>query len=92
MLDGGGQREKNWDNCNRITTINKQTINQSNKIQVSLARDILTLKNYLCPGQVAQLVGASSHTLKDCEFDSWSRHIPRLGVQCPIGVSTGGNQ
>ena len=30
-----------------------------------------------CPGQVAQLVGTSSHTPKGCRFDSWSGHIPR---------------
>ena len=38
------------------------------------------------PGQVAELVGASSHASKGCRFDSWSGHIPRLWVQSPVGA------
>ena len=44
------------------------------------------------PGWVAQLVGASSYTPEVCGFDPWSRHIPRLWVQSPVKVHTGGNQ
>ena len=36
------------------------------------------------PGQVAQLVGASSHMPKDCRFDSWSGYIFGLHVQSPV--------
>ena len=43
-------------------------------------------------GWVAQLVGASSGTPKGRGFDSRSRHIPKLPVQSPVGVHTGGNQ
>ena len=35
------------------------------------------------PGQVAHLVGISSHLPKACGFDSQSGHIPRLWVQPP---------
>ena len=35
---------------------------------------------YLCPGRVAQLVVALSHTPKVGEFNPWSGHIPRLWV------------
>ena len=44
------------------------------------------------PGQVAQLVGASSCTPKGCGFKSWSGHIARLRVQSPVGACTRGNQ
>ena len=35
-------------------------------------------KSAISPGQVAQLVGALPHALKDQGFDSWSGHTPRL--------------
>ena len=38
-------------------------------------------KQILCPGQVVQLVGVSTHTPKDWEFDSQSGYIPRLRLQ-----------
>ena len=41
---------------------------------------------------MASFVGASSHGLKGCGFDSWSRHILRLWVQSPVGVWAAGNQ
>ena len=33
----------------------------------------------MSPGQLAQLVGASSCTAKGFEFNPWLGHIPRLG-------------
>ena len=43
-------------------------------------------------GQVSELVGALSHTLKGCGCDSHSGHRPRLWVQSPVGACMGGNQ
>ena len=43
------------------------------------------------PGQVALLIGTSSHTPKGCEFYPQLGHIPRLQVQSPVGQHTGGN-
>ena len=43
------------------------------------------------PGQVTQLVGASSGKPKSCGFDSWLRQIPRLWVQLLVGVCMRGN-
>ena len=37
-------------------------------------------------GQVAQLVGALSHTPKGCRFDPWSGHIPKLWLWSSVGV------
>ena len=51
-----------------------------------------TLRNQVSPGQVAQLVGASSRTPKGCGFDRWSEHTSRLWVRSPVRVNTGGNQ
>ena len=41
---------------------------------------------------VAQLVGAAFRALKGHRFDSWSGHVPRLGVWSLVRVHTGGNQ
>ena len=35
------------------------------------------------PGQVAQLVGASSYIPKVCEFDPWSGQIPKVVGSIP---------
>ena len=40
---------------------------------------------------VAQLVRASSHKPKGHGLDSWSGHIPRLGVQSLVRVHMRGN-
>ena len=40
---------------------------------------------------VAHLVGTLSPKLKDCGFDSWSGHMPRLQVLPPVRVHTRGN-
>ena len=45
----------------------------------------MTLKAMSCPGQVAQLVEASSHTPKGCGFHPPSGHIPRLQVDPRLG-------
>ena len=44
------------------------------------------------PGQVTQLVKASSCTPKGCGFYSWSGHIPRLWVPSLVRAHMGGNQ
>ena len=44
------------------------------------------------PGQVAQLVGTTSHTPKGCRLDSLSGHIPRSWVRSPVGMHMGGNR
>ena len=44
-------------------------------------------KDILCPGQV----GTSSHTLKDCGFNSQSGHISRLRVPSTVRACTGSN-
>ena len=44
------------------------------------------------PGQVAQLVGASSHAPKGYKFNRWSGHIFRLQVWPLVGACTGGKQ
>lgn len=41
---------------------------------------------------VDQFAGASFSTRKGCGFNSRSGHIPRLGVQSPVGVCMRGNQ
>ena len=46
----------------------------------------------VCPGQLAQLVGASSHTPKGCGFNFWSAHVPRLQVQFLVRTHPGGNR
>ena len=46
----------------------------------SQPKGIYLQKKNLHPGQVVQLVEASSYALKGCRFDSWSGHIPRLWV------------
>ena len=40
----------------------------------------------VCPWQVAQLIGASSHTPKSCRFGPKSRHIPTLKLWSPVGT------
>ena len=47
-------------------------------------------RNCLC--WVAQLFGALSHMPKFCVFKSQSNCVPRLQVQSPVGVCTGGTQ
>ena len=49
-----------------------------------------TIKIQSSPGQVAQLVEASSHTPKGCRFGPQSGHIPKLGVQYLVRESTEG--
>ena len=46
----------------------------------------------LCPGQVAQLVGASCYTPKGCGLDSQSGNTPGLWVSSQVGSCMGGNQ
>ena len=41
---------------------------------------------------LAQLVGTSSHTPKDCGLNSQSGHVPRLWVQPLVEVGMKGNQ
>ena len=41
------------------------------------AKTVKLLEENKIPGQVAQLVGASSHMPKGCGFDLWSEHMPR---------------
>ena len=48
--------------------------------QGKLKEKNLILGGNLGLGKVAQLVGASSHTPKDCGFNSQSGYIPRLWV------------
>ena len=43
------------------------------------------LRAETCPGQVAPLVGALSHALKGCGFDSWLGPVPRLQVRSLVG-------
>ena len=45
----------------------------------------------LSPGQVTQLVRASSHTTKGCSFNHQSGHILKLWVPSSHGVRMGGN-
>ena len=40
---------------------------------------------------LAQLVGASSHRLRGCGFDSWSGHMPRLQVRFLVVEPMKGN-
>lgn len=47
---------------------------------------------FIGPGPVAQLVGASSYTPKDCKFEFQSEHISRLQVQSPVRAHMGHNQ
>ena len=48
-------------------------------------------RNYAQAG-VAQLLVASSHTLKGRQLTSQSGHIPRLQVQSPVGSHMEGNR
>ena len=43
------------------------------------------------PGSVTRLVEASSSAPKGCGFGFRSGHTPRLRVQSPVGMHTGGN-
>ena len=45
----------------------------------------------ICPGQLAQFVGALSSTPKGCRFHPQSGHISGLWVQSQVGAHTGGN-
>ena len=51
----------------------------------------LKKSHLVCPGRVAQLVGAPSPSLEGCGFNPRSRLIPRLWVGSPVGVCVGGN-
>ena len=42
-------------------------------------------KIFSCPGWMAQLVGALTHTTKDCRFDSQLGHILRLQFNPQLG-------
>ena len=44
------------------------------------------------PDLVAWLVGVSSCVPKDCGFNLWSGHIPRLQIQSLVGVYMEGKQ
>ena len=58
----------------------------------ALSISLLNKKVWNSPGQVAQLVGALSHTPKVCGFSSRSGHIPRLWVQSPVRAYRRGSQ
>ena len=60
--------------------------------KISVITEYLNSRYSNCPGQVAQFVGASSHTPKGCGFNSQPGHIPKLEVQSPVWAHTEGNQ
>ena len=48
-------------------------------------------RNNLCPGPCGSVGWRLVHTLKGCEFDSWSGHIPRLWVRSPVRLHARGS-
>ena len=49
------------------------------------------LKTGLLPWPVSFSLLEQSHKSEDQGFDSWSEHMPRLGVQSPVRVRVRGN-
>ena len=49
---------------------------------------IYSMKGFIALTGMAQLVGASSHRLKDCGSNSQLGHIPRLWVRSSVGACT----